>query len=217
MDVLKLSTYASVRDCTKAASEVVKMGKNPRLSGLIYPIMQALDEEYLKVDIQYGGLDQRKILMFARENLPKISYKKRIEIMTPMIPALTAGVKMSASIKTSKIDLADSEQEVKIKINSAFCPEGVVEENGILAFVKYIIMIIKHDEDKEFIIERPEKFGGNINYGTYEKLEKDYIAKKIHPQDLKKATAKEINKLLMPVRKRIKGKEKLIKAAYPKD
>ncbi|MBW2993701.1 tyrosine--tRNA ligase, partial [Candidatus Woesearchaeota archaeon] len=46
-DVLKLSTHASVRDCTKAASEVVKMGKNPRLSGLIYPIMQALDEEYL--------------------------------------------------------------------------------------------------------------------------------------------------------------------------
>jgi len=216
-DILRMSTYASIHDCTKAASEVVKMGDSPKLSGLIYPIMQALDEEYLKVDMQYGGLDQRKILMFAREYLPKLGYKRRIEVMTPLLPALTAGAKMSASVKSSKIDLADTESEVNKKINSAFCPEGVVEENGVLAFVKYVIMVIKEDSNKEFIIERPEKFGGNLSYKTYKELEKDFIDKKLHPQDLKKATAKEINKLLGQVRKKIKGKEKLIRAAYPEN
>ena len=28
---------------------------------------QALDEEYLKVDAQFGGVDQRKIFMFAEK------------------------------------------------------------------------------------------------------------------------------------------------------
>ena len=47
-DVLKMSTVTSINDCKKAASEVVKLGDNPKLSGIIYPSMQALDEEYLK-------------------------------------------------------------------------------------------------------------------------------------------------------------------------
>ena len=31
------------------------------------PLLQALDEEYLKVDAQFGGLDQRKIFTFAEK------------------------------------------------------------------------------------------------------------------------------------------------------
>ena len=99
----------------KAGSEVVKFGDNPKLGGLIYPLMQSIDEEYLKVDIQYGGVDQRKILMFARENLPKLGYKSRIEVMTPLIPGLTSK-KMSASDSKSKIDLLDDPKTVQNKI-----------------------------------------------------------------------------------------------------
>lgn len=215
-DALRISTLASVHDCTKAASDVVKMGKSPKLSGLIYPIMQAVDEEYLKVDVQYGGLDQRKILMFAREYLPKIGYKRRVEVMTPMIPGLV-GRKMSASVKESKIDLLDSEQDVKRKIQNSFCPEGVIENNGLLAFTKYVIMTIKKDKNKTFAIERHAKFGGNISYKRYEELEKDFKEKKLHPQDLKIAVAREINKLIEPIRKKLKGNEKLVKEAYPED
>ena len=214
-DVLKMSTYAAVHDCTKAASEVVKLGKNPKLSGLLYPIMQSLDEEYLGADIQYGGVDQRKIFVFARENLPKIGYKSRIEFMTPLIPGLTPTGKMSSSEQASKVDLLDDEKMVNKKINSAFCEPGVVEGNGVLAFLKYVIMVHKEDNGKDFVIERPEKFGGTVKYKNYKTIESDYAAKKIHPMDLKKATAKEINKLLEPIRKKMKGKEKLIKEAYP--
>jgi len=214
-DILKVSTFASVHDCKKAASDVVKQSDNPKLSGLIYPIMQALDEEYLKVDIQYGGIDQRKILMFARENLPKAGYRRRAEIMTPLIPSLIAGGKMSSSDKKSKIDLLDDQKEVKAKLNSAFCPEGVVEENGVMTFCKYIIMTLKKDRNEKFIIKRPEKFGGNIEFSTYEELEKAYVNKQLHPMDLKIAVAEEIDKMLGPIRKAMEGKEKLIKAAYP--
>jgi len=34
---------------------VVKQTTNAPLSGLLYPILQILDEEHLKVDAQFGG------------------------------------------------------------------------------------------------------------------------------------------------------------------
>ncbi|MFC1801728.1 tyrosine--tRNA ligase [Nanoarchaeota archaeon] len=212
-DLLKLSTLVSVNDAKRAGSEVVKFGDNPKLSGLIYPLVQTLDEEYLKVDIQYGGVDQRKILMFARENLPKLGYKSRIEIMTPLIPGLI-GKKMSASDPKSKVDLLDDEKSVQNKIKSAFCEEGVIEDNGVLAFIKHVLIVIKQDQGEEFVIERPEKFGGNRSYKKYQDLEKDYQNKKLHPLDLKLALAKEINQLLKPFQNKKQELEKLAQEGY---
>jgi tyrosyl-tRNA synthetase len=215
-DVLKLSSFTTVHDATKAASDVVKMGDNPKLSGLIYPLLQALDEEYLNVDVQYGGLDQRKILVYARENLPKLGYKARTEIMTPLIPGLSAGGKMSSSDPNSKIDLIESTADIKSKLNKAFCPEKSVDGNGVMAFIKYVVMVHKSDKKETFNITRPEKFGGNISFSTYEELEKYYLEGKLHPMDLKNALALEIDKLLEPIRQEFVGKEKLIESAYPK-
>ncbi len=212
IDLMKLSSMVSINNAKKAASDVVKFGDNPKLSGLIYPLMQALDEQYLDVDIQYGGVDQRKIMMLARENLEKVGYKPRIEIMTPLIPGLTSGGKMSSSDINSKIDLLDDDKTIAKKINKAHCIEGEIEDNGILAFTKAIIFSIKKGD---FIIERPKKFGGNLTYKNYELLEKDFLEKKLHPMDLKMAVAKEINYLTLPIREVMKNKEKLILEAYP--
>lgn len=46
--------------------------------------LQALDEEYLKVDAQFGGIDQRKIFTFAEKYLPQLGYQKRSHLMNPM-------------------------------------------------------------------------------------------------------------------------------------
>lgn len=204
-DLLKLSTFASVHDATKAASEVVKLGDNPRLGGIIYPLMQALDEQYLGVDIQFGGQDQRKIFVFAREFLPKIGYKSRVELMNPMIPGLI-GQKMSSSVEGSKIDMQDDEQTIAKKIKNAVCEEGN-PDNGLLAFIKYVIMIINEDNKKKFVVKRPEKFGGNVEYSSFVELENDFVNKKLHPLDLKNALASELNKLTTPVRNNQKVKK----------
>jgi len=209
VDLLKLASFTSVNDAKRAGSEVVKFGDNPKLGGLLYPLMQALDEQYLDVDVQYGGVDQRKILMFARENLPKLNYRPRIEVMTPLVPGLT-GKKMSASDPKSVIDLLDDEKTVENKIKSAYCEEGVVAENGVLAFLKHVVMVIKQDKGGNFMIERPEKFGGNLEFSSYEEIEKMFVEKKLHPLDLKNSLAKEVNVLLAPFRK---IKDKLEKAA----
>ena len=209
-DVLKMASINSVNDCKRAAAEVVKFGDNPHLGGLIYPIMQALDEVYLNVDVQFGGIDQRKILMFARENLPKIGYDRRVEVMNPMIPGLI-GKKMSSSDPKSKIDLTDDEKTVKDKINKADMVEGD-PDNGVMAFLKYVIMVMKSDSGDKFVVERPEKFGGNVEYASFDEIEKDFVAKKLHPMDLKIAVAKEISKLLENVD--VEKLEKLSEKAY---
>jgi tyrosyl-tRNA synthetase len=215
LDVLKLSTYSTVHDTMKAASDVVKFGDNPKLSGLIYPLLQSLDEQYLGVDVQYGGVDQRKIMMFARENLHHVGYKPRVEVMTPLVPGLSASGKMSSSDPASKIDLLEKGADIKSKLNKAFCPEKETENNGVMAFFKYVVMVIKQDKKEKLIIERPEKFGGNLEIKSYEELEKIYAEGKLHPMDLKNALAKELETMIAPIRKAFEGKEKLIAEAYP--
>jgi tyrosyl-tRNA synthetase len=209
-DVLKIASLNSIKDCTKAASEVVKMGDNPKLGGLIYPIMQALDEVYLEADVQFGGTDQRKIMMFARENLPRINLDSRVEVMNPMIPGLV-GRKMSSSIQASKIDLTDGEKMIKQKLTKADFIEGDLD-NGVIAFLKNVIMLIKEDKKEKFLIERPEKFGGNLEFDSMEEIEKAVLNKEIHPLDLKNAVAKEISNLLKGID--IAGLKKLEEKAY---
>lgn len=211
-DVLQMSSFTSVRDANKAASEVVKMGDNPKLSGLIYPLMQALDEVYLKADAQLGGTDQRKIMVLARENLPKMGYDSRIEILLPLVPGLV-GKKMSASDEKSKIDLLDSEEEVFSKVKGADCVAGEVD-NGVLAFLKFVVMVMKKDSGGELIIKRDKKYGGDLKYSSYDKIENDFKMKKIHPLDLKNSVAEEINGLLSVFRKNKKSLQKYVDEAY---
>lgn len=84
LDVYRLTSLVTQHDARKAGAEVVKQVEYPLLSGLLYPGLQALDEEYLKVDAQFGGVDQRKIFTFAEKYLPQLGYEKRIHFMNPM-------------------------------------------------------------------------------------------------------------------------------------
>lgn len=196
LDVLKMSTHTTIARATRAASEVTRM-KNPKVSELIYPIMQALDEEYLDVDIQLGGSDQRHIMAYAREFLTILGYKPRVEVMTPLVTSLKGpGVKMSASIPESSIKIYESEESIKNKISKAHCPQGVVLDNSILQLAKYIIFPISG----KLKIERNPKFGGDILYNDYTVLEKDFADKNLHPQDLKNTISEELIEIFKKVR-----------------
>ncbi|KAF9275493.1 hypothetical protein BGZ68_010759 [Mortierella alpina] len=215
---MKLCSKTTERDAKKAGAEVVKQVESPLLSGLMYPGMQALDEEFLGVDAQFGGVDQRKIFVFAEKMLPMIGYKKRSHLMNVMVPGL-AGPKMSSSDPDSKIDLLEAPEDVKRKLSKAFCEEGNITENGILSFVKTVLFPLgsMNGKSPSFSILRPEKFGGDVTYTTYEDLENDFRDKKVHPGDLKKAVTEAINVLLAPIRKWFDNDElrALTEAAYP--
>lgn len=213
-DVLRMSSIVSMHDSQKAAAEVVKFGKNPKVAGFIYPLMQAVDEQYLEVDVQLGGTDQRKIMVLARETLPKLGYNPRIELLNPLIPGLI-GKKMSASDSKSKIEILDDEKTIQTKLKNADMVAGN-PDNGIMAFLKYVLMTIKGDKKEKLIVSRDKKYGGDLKYSSYAEIEKDFKAKKLHPLDLKNAVAKEIFNLLAIARKEKSALEKLEKEAYPK-
>ncbi|OUM62875.1 hypothetical protein PIROE2DRAFT_43869, partial [Piromyces sp. E2] len=179
---------------------------------------QYIDEEYLECDVQFGGVDQRKIFVFAEEYLPKLGYKKRGHLMNKMVGGLT-GNKMSSSDPNSKMDLLDSSKQVEKKLKNAFCEEGNIEMNPILEFIKTVLIPINElSSGKEtFKISRPEKYGGDTIYESYESLEKAFASKEIHPSDLKKSAADAFNALLDPIRKEFESPERqeLLKKAYP--
>lgn len=211
MDLLKLSSLTTQRDAMKAGAAVVKQVDNPLLSSLIYPGMQVLDEEYLGVDAQFGGVDQRKIFTYAMKYLPKLGYKKRIHFMNEMIPGLD-GDKMSASNEKSKIDFLDSQKSIKKKINKCFCEEGN-EETGLLPFLKNILLPALEIRERPILI--PRKDLEPLKVSNYEEIHKLFVLKEIHPMDLKSFVAESIDFIIEPVRNKLNEHQDLIKIAYP--
>lgn len=179
MDLFRLSSVVTEHDAKKAGAEVVKQVENAFLSGLIYPLMQALDEEHLGVDAQFGGVDQRKIFTLAMETLPRVGYKERAHLMNPMVPGL-AGGKMSASDPDSKIDILDTPEVVKKKLKKAFAMPKETEGNGIVSFVEYVLLPVSALESSDgkgtFVVERREEEGGALVYDNIDALKKDYEA-----------------------------------------
>jgi len=210
LDVLRIGRINSVARITRCSQIMGRTDKDELLAAQIfYPCMQAADIFKLEVDIMQLGMDQRKVNVLAREVAEKLGYKKPVAVHHHMLMGLTepsekglTGVDASISKKMSKsnpdsaIFMTDSKEDIERKFKKAYCPEGEVIDNPILEYCKYIVF----EMAKEFVVERPEKFGGNVTYKSYSELEDDFVQKKLHPMDLKTATAKYINEFIEPVR-----------------
>ena len=107
--------------------------------------------------------------------------------------------------------MVNSSKDIEKKVNSAYCKEGEIKDNGVMSFVEYFIFPFKGRLE----IKRPEKYGGDKSYNDFNELKKDFVMKKLHPMDLKKAVAMELNELLEPVRKKFSKREDLLRKAYP--
>ncbi|KAI5861769.1 tyrosine tRNA ligase [Durotheca rogersii] len=219
MDRFKLEGMTRISVAQKAGAEVVKQMSDPFLGGLSYPLMQALDEEYLDVDAQIGGVDQRKIFTFALENLPKIGYKVRAHLMNTMVPGLGEAQKMSASEPESKIDLLDSPDLVAKKLKKAVCVPKKLEGNGVVAFVEHVIfrvVSLKTGGKPHFTVERRDE--EPLVYDDIEKLKSDFEQDILTPQLLKAALTKALNEILDPIRNEFEASEewkKVAELAYP--
>jgi tyrosyl-tRNA synthetase len=108
----------------------------------------------------------------------------------------TIDLKMSKSKPDTAVFMTDSEEDVKRKMKKAWCPEGQIEENPVLEYFKYIIF----EKFDTVMIERPEKYGGNVELTSYADLEHKFKAKEIHPMDVKTCAATYIEMIVRPVR-----------------
>jgi len=197
LSVLKLARSTTLNRARRSMDEVSRSAEKPMVSQMVYPLMQAVDIALLGVDVAVGGIDQRKIHMLAREGLPGLGYKAPICIHTPILLGLD-GKKMSSS-SNNFISMDDSGKAVKKKINKAFCPEGDIVDNPVLALFKYHIM----PRFEEITIHRPEKYGGDLHYPGYEELKAGFASKELHPMDLKAGASEYMNRILEPVREKM--------------
>ena len=203
--VLKTAKAISVAR-VKRAMDIMGRGEEEAekdLSKLFYPAMQVSDIFYLGLDVAYGGTDQRHAHMLARDVAKKIGRITPVAIHTPLLTSLQADgrmnpieAKMSKSKPDTMISIHDTSEVVKRKVSKAYCPEKQIEGNPVLELCRYVIF--PDLEGQSFVIERPEKFGGNLQFSTYEEL-KNAFAAGLHPLDLKNATAYHVNKILEPV------------------
>lgn len=186
-------------------------------SQILYPCMQCADIFWQKVDVTQLGMDQRKVNMLAREVGPKLFNTKPVVISHHMLLGLAPpkgnylsleekvmDMKMSKSNPDAAIFMTDSEKQIKRKIRQAYCPEAV-EDNPILEYARYFVF----EREDSFKIERPSKFGGDIEFSTYGELETAFENKEVHPADLKEAVAFYLNKMVDPVRKAFEANSRL--------
>ncbi|KAG6027570.1 hypothetical protein E4U40_001462 [Claviceps sp. LM458 group G5] len=218
-DVYKLCSILTTHDGQRAGAEVVKQSDNAPISGLLYPVLQVLDEQYLDVDAQFGGVDQRKLFIAAKAWLPRLGYKQRAHLMNPMVPGLQGG-KMSSSDQESKIDLLDPPEVVVKKIKKAVAAPKVVQDNGVLAFVEYVLLPASglKSGKREFRVERDRDGLEPLVYDNIAQMHKDYENDTLTPQQLKAAVAKGLNELLAPIQAAYQASQdwqQIALAAYP--
>ena len=65
----------TLKRANRSMDQVSRHDDNPKVASVVYPLMQTADMSALEVDVALGGMEQRKIQMLARENLPRIGKK----------------------------------------------------------------------------------------------------------------------------------------------
>jgi len=197
LDVMRLSKSSTIQRGLRSMQEIARDVENATISQLWYPLMQIADIKHLKLDVALGGMEQRKVHMMGKDMVKTLDYNF-IALHTPLITSLKGpGEKMSKSIPGSGISVTDSHEEIKKTIAKAYCPEKEIKENPILQIAKLIIFPRFESVD----VKRPDKFGGNAEFGSYEELEKSYSLGKLHPMDLKNAVTEYLEKIIAPIRK----------------
>lgn len=214
LSLLRMAATTTVSRARRAGSEVVREGDATKLGGLIYPLMQSNDVEFLDVDIAYGGIDQRGIYMLAREVLPAHGGPKPVSIFAPLLSGLT-GDKMSASEAETSIRITDDPDAIREKLEEAYCPAGELEDNGVMEYLRYLIFPILEEDDRDLVVDRPERFGGTVEYDSYADAEAAFVDGELHPQDLKGAVAAELERCLAPIREHFAANRAIIDDAYP--
>lgn len=221
MDIVRNLTLSEVRHSLTILGR--KMGESIPLAYLVYPPLQVADVFALGAHIPHGGIDQRRAHILAREVALKVRFYpltvdgkriKPVALHHKLLPALNiterpkskeelSEMKMSKSIPQSAIFVHDGPDEIRQKIARAYCPPRESEYNPVLEILR--ISAFREERKEPFVLERPAKYGGPLEFWTYEELERAYVAGQIHPADLKNAAAEALIKALEPVRNFFQG------------
>jgi tyrosyl-tRNA synthetase len=199
-DVFKLDVQLAhagmdQRNVHMLAREVAPKINEKKPIALHHKILYGLQGPGSRMEQYVTATDKAKILegqmdMIHNKNVVNISNSIEFEM------------KMSKSKPDTCIFVHDSPEEIKRKIKKAYAPEKITENNPIFQYAELAIL-----REGKFLIERPEKFGGNLEIGSTQELKKLYESAELFPLDLKNAVAEWLIKVLEPSRKYFEKKE----------
>jgi tyrosyl-tRNA synthetase len=197
--VYELALSTTLTRAKRSMAQITRDSKDHKVAEVVYPLMQVLDMIFLEVDLALGGMEQRKIHMLARESIPKMGYEAPVCVHTPLLHGTDGSDKMSSS-KENYIAIDDEPDAIKKKLQKSYCPQGMVEGNPVIEIAEHFIFT----EDETLLIERPPKFGGNLELNHAELIE-SYGKGELHPLDLKNSVSKRLIEILEPVREYLKS------------
>ncbi len=192
--VYQLAILTTLVRAKRSMAQISRDSEDHKVAEVIYPLMQVVDMVSLEADLALGGMEQRKIHMLARENLPRLNQETPVCIHTPLLHGTDGSDKMSSS-KGNFIAIDDSPAEIKKKLKKSYCPAQEVDKNPVMEMARHFIF----RENEHIIIKRPEKFGGNLQL-SYLELVEMYEKGDLHPLDLKNSVGEYLIDILAPVR-----------------
>lgn len=118
--------------------------------------------------------------------------------------------KMSKSKPDKNITIHDTKEDIARKMKKAFCPQDRESEdtNPVLMLCRYVIFPRLGKLD----INRPEKFGGPVSYGSYSELTEAYFSGGLFPLDLKNGVTDALAEILKPVEEYFREKPENMEA-----
>lgn len=192
--VYQLAILTTLVRAKRSMAQISRDSEDHKVAEVIYPLMQVVDMVSLEADLALGGMEQRKIHMLARENLPRLNQEAPVCIHTPLLHGTDGSDKMSSS-KGNFIAIDDSPAEIKKKLKKSYCPAQEVDKNPVMEMARHFIF----RENEYILIKRPEKFGGNLQL-SYLELVEMYEKGDLHPLDLKNSVGEYLIDILAPVR-----------------
>jgi tyrosyl-tRNA synthetase len=227
----RLCAQVTETQAQKAGAEVVKAegAAAPPVSNLLYPLMQALDEEFLGADVQFGGRDQRKIFAFARDHAARIlGHRKRFHLVNPLVPGLGSSGKMSASDPSSKVDLDDPDDAIRSKIYEAHVPadRSRPQDVGLLAIARHILwrwmdprgLVFEVAASRDGADGKGEKQATGsqpISFASPDEVEEAFVEGRLTVANLKAMVADLLCLFVAPLRERLISHADAALAAYP--
>ncbi len=174
-------------------------------SKLFYPAMQVSDIFELPVEIAYGGMDQRRAHVLAREVAHQHHWPVPAAIHTPLLSSLKGGGrmdpgdgtverKMSKSDPASSVPIPSTPETMRERLGQAYCPAKETEGNPIVELVELVLF----PWNGRFEIDRASKYGGPVAFENVEEFRAAWSTGSVHPQDLKLAVAHALGPLVEP-------------------
>ena len=221
--VVRVAKATSLARTKRAMSIMGRTEEESELdtSRLFYPAMQGADIFELPVEIAYGGMDQRRAHVLAREVAHHYHWPVPTAVHTPLLSSLKGGGrmnptdgtverKMSKSDPASGIPIPAEKPVIAERIQNAFCPAKVAEGNPVVEVVRFIAL----PWERRLRVDRPPKYGGPLEFASDQEFLTAWTEGKIHPQDLKGAVVEVLDRLMEPARRHFATHPELSPASF---